>query len=1043
VSPQTVQSAGLTPPAFAIDDSPNHTHRGRHPPSPPRSRSRQSFSNLTAAHDESAGINDSSSPPHRSRTLRKPSPGLLARLKLLDLSNKSRVVSSPALCQDKIGKIPESQLRELDSLHRASSIRVERRGTAWAAGSHPALTPQRTGDSAPDMDFAPPPPELDSDQSSIISTSDRVLLSDSDQSDNARDNQKFRLPDLEKTKPRSSLMNEIPSDDSAESTRAPTPPPKDVSGGTEASWRPNAETSSDLENYLRNRGVSRANSIYSLSRASFTNQIQQLTSIRLPDATSLSSSISAIPTSNAAARALVDAALQIKQWMQKASEVLNGLDAEDDVEWAAAAGRDGLDEVDVAITRFESLVTVYVAAIEGLQEREDIASLSAQDLKRVVEQMEDVVGKWSQIKQTLKNVKEQVEIAMEWEELWNSVLGEIGMELDGLARLIFEMEERRHRAAQAGEAGGEHGENIEIGELETIVEEAPKQNVRAAASNRFSFTPAFGTNSPLLSPTSEAKQEDSNLLKLFARMQPLRASLDFLPMRLAGFNMRASPTFPSACGELDTRKEQLEKQWHKLEGDAEGLRRELGEDRWVHLFRNAAGKALSMWQSHIRTIRKLRKALDESMDQDHITMRLRTYEEKKPHYPPAIERVLTIIEKGVKDRLTVNGEILRLQADIKQKLADLHAEIKATDAYLEESYYGKSQQLRDSISSILSTEKSFASSAFDTPGSSPASSVIVMSRKSSDQGATTPYSGSKSRQGSFAGSSRGSSTPAMRRLSSLPAPASSASSHIPRKATGSRLSVIDMRATASPSPGPRSAAMTPTPGHRISNERTDNRPRWNGSTNLKDTALGHNFKPLSLTTPSPYRKNIPTPSTHPPRALRSVSSHSAIPVPSPLGRASAMSPPPHPVHARPASTTPAQQAAKVALNNAASRRVSAVPNPSTPLRRPASAMRARTSASYMPSDVSVASSSRRSSTVVGPDTVEEEQDDTNTSPTIRMKPVRPASALAIGAGRRSSLLPQPKSRVASATGPGVTGRHSRQGSQSKIDTANDKPKWRF
>jgi hypothetical protein len=33
------------------------------------------------------------------------------------------------------------------------------------------------------------------------------------------------------------------------------------------------------------------------------------------------------------------------------------------------------------------------------------------------------------------------------------------------------------------------------------------------------------------------------------------------------------------------------------------------------------------------------------------------YEAKKMHYIPAIERVVSIIQKGVNDRLTVNGEI--------------------------------------------------------------------------------------------------------------------------------------------------------------------------------------------------------------------------------------------------------------------------------------------------------------------------------------------------------------------------------------------------
>lgn len=878
----------------------------------------------------------------------------------------------------------------------------------------------------------PPPPELESDQSSIISTSDRLVHSDSDQSDDLRENHKFRLPELDKTKSPSSLMNDIPSLHSTESTRPPTPPPKDVIDSVIPQTP--GDMSSDLENYLRNRGVSRTNSIYTLSRVSFTNQIQQLTSIKLPDASSLSTSISAIPTSTGAGRALAEAAMQIKQWMSKASEVLSGLDAEDDVDWAAAAGREGLEEVDAAITLFESLITVYIVAIEELQARSDIASLSAQDQGKLMEQMEEVVAKWSQIKSTLNTVKKNVEIAMEWEELWNSVLGEIGQELDGLSKLIFEMEERRHRSAMANEGVGDGPEHIEIGELETIVEEAPRQNVKAVANNRFSFTPAFGVNSPLLSPTSEAKQEDSNLLKLFARMQPLRASLDFLPMRLAGFENRALAAFPSACGELDTRRVQLENQWQQLESEAEALRRELGEDRWVHLFRNAASKALSMWQSLNRSIIKLRRAFEDGAESDYINMKLRSYEEKKPHYPPAIERVLAIIEKGIKDRLTVNGEILRLQVDIRQKLADLNTEIKSMDAFLEDAFAGNSQQLRDSISSILSTERSFATSAFDTPGSSPASS-IVMSRKSSDQGAANPLNRAKSRQSSFASSSRGTSTPSSRRLSSLPTPsnAGSAQSRI------SRPSVLEIRNRSTPSPAPRMSSSTPTPGmsRRISAEtQSTSRPRWNGSTNMNDTPLGHNFKPLSATLPSPYKKTL-TPPSQPPRTLRSVSSHSAIPRPSPLSRNSAMSPPPGKI-VRPASTTPAAQAAATALNNAAKRAGSSAPSPATPARPPGSALRSRSSMGNFTGGSSVTSVGRRSSALLTPGPVEEEDDEPDASPTPKLKSIRPASALS---GRRSSsMLPQLKSRAVSGTAALATGRLSRQGS-SRPET-EEKPRWK-
>lgn len=106
--------------------------------------------------------------------------------------------------------------------------------------------------------------------------------------------------------------------------------------------RPVSIQSSDgSESYFNPYGPSRPTSMYSLSRASFANQISQLTSSHLPHANSLSYTIASTPTSTAAAKALTEAAGQIRRWIVKASAVLDGLHAEDDVEWAAAGGRRG------------------------------------------------------------------------------------------------------------------------------------------------------------------------------------------------------------------------------------------------------------------------------------------------------------------------------------------------------------------------------------------------------------------------------------------------------------------------------------------------------------------------------------------------------------------------------------------------------------------------------------------------------------------------------------------------------------------------------
>jgi hypothetical protein len=919
--------------------------------------------------------------PHRTaadRTLesdrklaRNVSPGLLARMKFL---NQSHDTNRSHLSQ--IGRIAESKIRHLDAFHKDRSIRIERKGTTWAtsAGTTP-LIPQLTGESVPSLALAmdqSPPPSFDSDRSSFVSTSDRVLPSDSAGDTLPADTQKYRLPDITKTKSLTHAITEPHSNESSTegvSTRGPTPPPKDSPPIQEASVLDDHD-GIDVDAYFKRRPghFSRANSIYTLSRASFTNQIQQLTSITLPPASSLSSSISAIPTSVLAGRALHEAANQIRLWMAKANEVLNGLDAEDDVEWAAAAGREGLAEVDIAIGKFEDLVTVYITAIEELQSRPDIASLPLTDQTRLVAQMEDVVNGWSKIKKTLKGIKSQVEIAMEWEELWNTVLGEIGHEIENLSRHVFEMEERRHRAITDSVA--ESAETFDIAQLETIVEETPRQQARLL-TNRFSLpVPPPSILSPI-SPIPQIEKENSRLLALFAKLQPLRASLDFLPMRLSSFQMRANKIFPSACDELVRRKEVLEQQEKKLEADADALREELGEDKWVHSFRQAGSKAVAMYDSLMKSTLRLRQAIDEN-DEEKLGSRISTYKDKREHYPPSMKRVLELIDIEMRNRSTVNGEILRIQQDVREKVVDLEVQIRDMDWILDE--FTSSRKLRDSVSTIMSvrTEASMTSSAFGTPNSSPASSVIVMNG-----------SGKKSRQPSAS-----STHPANRRYSSVPVINNSDSSK--RKSlTASRLETIPSSITPS-----RAMTSTPTRSIRSSTPGSDqsaSKPRWNSSVHMRDTIVGHNFKPLALTTPSPHRKLPPTPV----RSLRSVSSHSAIPVRSPLSTPAIESP----QSVRPASTTPAQQSSRRPL-------ASPMQSPSTPVRTKAALLRA-TPGSTSQLSVGTPTSGRR---FMIP---EEDEDSTGVeeSPVVRRQS-RPASAMI---SRRQSLLPTPKQRTGSGS----------------------------
>ncbi|KAL7787531.1 hypothetical protein V8C37DRAFT_412055 [Trichoderma ceciliae] len=939
---------------------------------------------------------------------RKTSPGLAARLKALGLGAVAKRAVTNSQPIDSIGRLDEEQLRQLDQKHQAGSVSaiVSRRGRPWRGAGAPPPHHHRSL-SQSDVSMSP-----------VLAEPYQLPEIQEPESLAAMDTQKYRLPDhingngtkvtldtrrehLERitrppspkeypplpSSPPAAPPSHSPSPSPSHSLSyspsyspsPPTPPPKESPLVETAP--PEIITFNDFEpdmNSYFTIGHNRPGSIYTLSRASFANQLAQLTMLGIPDAEALSSKVSAIPTAPVASKALINAAEQIRSWISKALEVVSGLDSEDDVEWAAAGGREGLEEVESAINRFEHLINAYVNAIDELQNRHDIGIVSTDDLRRAVAQMEAIAEEWARIKRTLQSVRSQVEIAMEWEELWNSVLGDIQGEMDELSRLVFEMEERRHKSLAVAASG----DNVDIGDLETIVEENPLSASRLQPSNRFSLALPLSPNSP---GTSTLSQDDSSLLALFARMQPLRASLDFLPMRLSVFEARAKHAFPTACEELEMRRDGLDASYKKLEKDAESLRKELGEDRWVIVFRGAGRQAHKMHESVERSLMKLREAIDAGMhltNQPSIAKKIESYEAKKTHYGPAIERVLAIIDKGVKDRLTVNGEILRLHTEMQTRWESLKLDIGDTDIVLEDIYAErKSQQLRDSISSMLSNDRSTSGSGMETPGSSPPSSVIMTTLGFDPHTPARKYGGNQLRSPNASASSLMSAS-ANRRNSSLPAPVSKLS-----KKPGSRLSTIIGSSSSYYPPSASSSTLRPasTMGHR---------PRWNSSAHALDADTGH----------SPHRTPAP---------LRSTSAITPI--------STSKLPTPRSSFTRAGSDSPMAESFSRSFSRTGHSRLSfrerlASPGP------------------YSQVHLSGQQPSRRSN--VHPSASTMNLDSLNN---------RPSSSLA--SSRRSSLLPMPRGRPDSIRGSSPLPIFSRFSSRKYSDNPPEpkdlKPRWRF
>ncbi|EEQ31915.1 conserved hypothetical protein [Microsporum canis CBS 113480] len=806
----------------------------------------------------------------RQSIFRRLSPSLAARVRLLDgASSKSDTAASGrSHSKSPVGKIPASQLQELERQNVDLSIRVQRRGRAWSGGR---IAPQEQDSVGQVRTEEEKQEEQDNDEQIFLpALEERDASTDKDIS--------FRtMGTAGVSHGATDTDSEIP----------PPPPPKDTPPLGHSSNGSNAS-----ESYFNPLGLSRTDSIYSFSRASFSNQLSQLTSISLPQPSALEESIASISTAPAAVRALSGAADQIQKWTNKASEVLGGLEAEDDVEWAAAGGREGLDDVDKAVTKFECLINVYVKAIEEVQVREDIADVGSESLNNIVTQMEQTIQNWGKVGALLHGVKEQVELAMEWEELWNAVLGDVGLEIDNLSRMIFEMEEKRHKAVMVMDTDNEPTTGLDINELETIVEETPSN---IPTNPRLHFAPILPSGAQ--TPGSDSQQDESSLLALFARMQPLRASLDFLPMRLSMFQSRAKDIFPSACEELEDRRLRLEQGYKKLETDSEALRRELGEDRWVIVFRNAGKQAHKMCESVERSAAKLREAIEGGIQHNNPTAlakRAENFEAKKVHYGSAIERVLSIIQKGINDRLTVNGEIIRLLADLTARFDALQVTVQSMDALLEEL---NSRQLRDSVSSILTLD-SPAGRSIGTPGSSPASSIIMSNGNSNNtNGNNNTMIKDTSRRSSLVGGgstvSRGTAAK-LKRHSALPAPTSTGIGHTPRKPSIPRAVNTPKITTTNHSgrPPSRTGLVDPLTALTYSNYVPDGRPRWNATYNTKDLVVGHVYKPLSTSPASSSNRNLPVPiSARSPRPSHSNSTYS-FGLRSPLSRESSSSPAP-------------------------------------------------------------------------------------------------------------------------------------------------------
>jgi len=215
--------------------------------------------------------------------------------------------------------------------------------------------------------------------------------------------------------------------------------------------------------------------------------------------------------------------------------------------------------------------------------------------------------------------------------------------------------------------------------------------------------------------TSTTNVIDQSLMNLNERLENLGKGMKSVNEALEPLLQSTStPTFQHN-GDLNENALMLRKyatlqaEWEAVQSESDVLREELKEDKWLTVFRTVTDQADGMmsslekavnrcqefiWQVHRRggdDPRQSQISLSASQHNDKqqpltlevCTSLLESFEAKKKHYMPATSKVLSIIDKGVRDRVTKNGETLRRHAESAQRWKNLRERISRTEVEME------------------------------------------------------------------------------------------------------------------------------------------------------------------------------------------------------------------------------------------------------------------------------------------------------------------------------------------------------------------------
>ncbi|KIY70565.1 hypothetical protein CYLTODRAFT_419658 [Cylindrobasidium torrendii FP15055 ss-10] len=208
--------------------------------------------------------------------------------------------------------------------------------------------------------------------------------------------------------------------------------------------------------------------------------------------------------------------------------------------------------------------------------------------------------------------------------------------------------------------------------------------------------------------TGTTNNIDQSLMALDEKLESVSKDVKVICDAMEPYSQASSTPTLNGDGDAEETAMMLRKHaalvsdWEGVQDESDTLREELKEDKWLTVFRTVTDQADGMMSSLEKAVNRCQDfisqvykqstedAFGQSLGRDSspptlelFNSLLDSYEAKKKHYVPATSKVLSIIDKGVRDRVTKNGETLRRHSESSHRWKSLRDKIAHVDADME------------------------------------------------------------------------------------------------------------------------------------------------------------------------------------------------------------------------------------------------------------------------------------------------------------------------------------------------------------------------